>query len=113
MQTTVVVFSCSLISATGLYNQQSNAILLELKDPDSMPGGWLTLSDAPPSINQPLEAVAFLGQPDQMVARDPDCKVVQVQEREFSHQCKLGPGAGGAPGPIGIELRHRNRVPLA
>jgi hypothetical protein len=34
---------------------------------------------------------------DQMVARDPDCKVFEVQEREFSHRCSLGPGAGGAP----------------
>jgi V8-like Glu-specific endopeptidase len=91
------VIALSDASETGPDSQRSNAILLELKDPDSMPGGWLTLSDAPPLVTQPLEAVAFLGEPDQMVARDPDCKVVQVQEREFSHQCKLGPGAGGAP----------------
>ena len=74
-----------------------DAILLELKKPNSMSGGWLTLSSTPPSLGQPLGAVAFLSSSDQMIARDSGCQVTEVKDHEFSHHCSLGPGSGGAP----------------
>jgi Trypsin-like peptidase domain len=104
--------------SSGNNSLHLDAILLELKTPHTISGGWLTLSSAPPSPGQLLGAVAFLASPEQMIARDPGCQVIEVKDFEFSHHCSLGPGSGGAPiltadGRIvvGVEMwGQRNRV---
>ncbi|SFK52426.1 trypsin-like serine peptidase [Falsiroseomonas stagni] len=81
----------------GTSSENIGITVLQMDTVSMVDGGWLTLSDAPPLLEQPLGAIAFLNSPDQMLARDTRCRVFSVSQSQFAHGCQLGPGAGGAP----------------